>query len=47
MDNLYQAQSEKDAALLGYLQALRGYWVAHYRLRRVTMYDFASGAVIR
>ncbi|MEX2182345.1 MAG: TolC family protein [Gemmatimonadaceae bacterium] len=47
MDNLYQAQSEKDQALLGYLQALRGYWVAHYRLRRVTMYDFTTGAVIR
>jgi outer membrane protein TolC len=47
MDNLYQAQNEKDQALLAYLQALRGYWVAYYRLRRVTMYDFATGAVIR
>jgi len=47
MDNLYQAQSEKDAALLAYLQALRGYWVAHYRLRRVTMYDFVAGVTIR
>ena len=47
MDNLYQAQNEKDAALVGYLQALRGYWVAYYRLRRVTMYDFVSGNTIR
>lgn len=47
MDNLYQAQTEKDQALLSYLQALRGYWVACYRLRRVTMYDFATGTVIR
>jgi outer membrane protein TolC len=47
MDNLYQAQNEKDAALQSYLQALRGYWVAHYRLRRVTMYDFVLGAPIR
>jgi outer membrane protein TolC len=47
MDNLYQAQTEKDAALVSYLQALRGYWVAHYRLRRLTMYDFAVGAPIR
>jgi len=47
MDNLYQAQSEKDAALVQYLQSLRGYWVAYYRLRRVTMYDFATGSIIR
>ncbi len=42
MDNLYLAQTEKDAALQGYLQALRGYWVSYYRLRRVTMYDFEA-----
>lgn len=47
IDNLYQAQAEKDAALVQYLQSLRGYWVAYYRLRRVTMFDFATGAVIR
>ncbi len=47
MDNLYQAQSEKDAALASYLQSLRGYWVAYYRLRRVTMFDFATERPIR
>jgi outer membrane protein TolC len=47
MDNLYQAQSEKDAALVSFLQSLRGYWVAYYRLRRVTMYDFVNAAPIR
>jgi len=47
MDNLYQAQSEKDAALQAYLNALRNYWVAYYRLRRVTMYDFAAGTTLR
>lgn len=47
MDNLYQAQSEKDAALVSYLQSLRGYWVAYYRLRRVTMFDFTNGQMIR
>lgn len=47
MDNLYQAQTEKDQALVQYLQSLRGFWVAYYRLRRVTMYDFATGTVIR
>lgn len=47
IDNLYQAQSEKDGALQGYLQALRGYWVAYYRLRRVTMFDYGRGQPIR
>lgn len=47
IDNLYIAQSEKDGALTQYLQSLRGYWVAYYRLRRVTMFDFAKGSVIR
>lgn len=47
MDNLYQAQSEKDNALASYLQSLRGYWVAYYRLRRETMFDFTTGQPIR
>lgn len=46
-DNLYQAQNEKDQALLQYLQSLRGYWVAYYRLRRLTMFDFERGVEIR
>ncbi len=47
IDNLYQAQTEKDGALQAYLQALRGYWVAYYRLRRLTMYDFEQNTPIR
>ena len=47
IDNLYIAQSEKDQARQAYGQALRGYWLAYYRLRRSTLYDFGSGAVIR
>ncbi len=47
IDNLYMAQSEKDAALAQYVQALRGYWQAYYRLRRLTLYDFERGEVIR
>lgn len=46
-DNLYQAQNEKDQALLQYLQSLRGYWVSYYRLRRLTMFDFERGTEIR
>ena len=42
ISDLYIAQSEKDAALQAYVQALRGYWFAYYRLRRVTLYDFAE-----
>ena len=40
--DLYNAQTEKDAAVLTYVQALRGYWTAYYHLRRVTLYDFAK-----
>ena len=47
VDQLYLAQNEKDQALLAYVQALRGYWQAHYRLRRVTLYDFEKGEGIR
>ncbi|MFN0180068.1 MAG: TolC family protein [Gemmatimonadales bacterium] len=47
IDNLYIAQSEKDQALTQFVQALRGYWTAHYRLRRTTLFDFAAGAPIR
>ncbi|MGQ0640880.1 MAG: TolC family protein [Gemmatimonadaceae bacterium] len=47
IDNLVVAQNDKDQALLAYVQALRGYWTAHYRLRKVTLYDFEKGNVIR
>jgi outer membrane protein len=47
IDNLYIAQSERDGALSAYINALRGYWVAYYRLRRLTLYDFATGQPIR
>jgi outer membrane protein TolC len=40
--DLYIAQSEKDQALQSYIGALRAYWTAYYRLRRVTLYDFAG-----
>ena len=47
IDNLYVAQTEKDQALSQFVQSLRGYWQAYYRLRRVTLFDFAAGAPIR
>ena len=47
IDNLYIAQNEKDQALSQFVQALRGYWQAYYRLRRVTLFDFERGEAIR
>lgn len=47
IDNLYLAQSEKDQALQAYAQALRGYWLAYYQLRRTTLYDFEASRPIR
>jgi outer membrane protein TolC len=44
---LYIAQSEKDAAVLADVQALRNYWTSFYHLRRVTLYDFALGAELQ
>ena len=38
--DLYNAQTDKDQALLAYVQALRSYWTAYYHLRRVALYDF-------
>jgi len=43
IDNLYIAQSEKDAAKQALVQAQRSYWLGYYRLRRLTLYDFAAG----
>jgi outer membrane protein TolC len=47
ISDLYIAQTEKDQALQAYVQALRGYWTAYYRLRRLTLYDFAERKEIR
>jgi outer membrane protein len=47
IDNLYIAQNEKDQAVNQYLQALRNYWVAYYRLRQTTLFDFEAGTAIR
>ncbi|NOT09255.1 MAG: TolC family protein [Gemmatimonadales bacterium] len=47
IDNLYIAQNEKDAALASYVQSLRGYWQAYFRLRRMTLFDFEKGEKIR
>jgi outer membrane protein TolC len=38
--DLYNAQTEKDAAVIARVQSLRSYWAAYSHLRRVTLYDF-------
>jgi outer membrane protein TolC len=40
--DLYNAQTEKDAAVIARVQSLRTYWTAYYHLRRVSLYDFAK-----
>ena len=40
--DLYSAQTEKDAAVVAYVQALHDYWTAYYHLRRVSLYDFVT-----
>jgi outer membrane protein TolC len=47
ISNLFIAQGEKDQALQGYVDALRGYWSSYYQLRRLTLYDFVVGEPIR
>lgn len=46
IENLYIAQQEKDQALTDFVRALRGYWIAYYDLRRLTLYDFDAGQPI-
>jgi outer membrane protein TolC len=40
------ALSWKDAARRNHVDALRGYWLAYYELRRATLYDFGRGRPI-
>ena len=47
IDNLYIAQSEKDQAVTQMAESLRAYWRAHYQLRRLTLFDFASDQPLR
>ena len=44
--NLNIALTEKDSAKRSYLEALRAFWYAYYNLRRLTLFDFASGTLL-
>lgn len=47
VDNLFIAQQEKDQAVAQFAEGLRRYWLAHYRLRRITLFDFSTGQPLR
>jgi outer membrane protein TolC len=40
---LFIAQDEKDGALRAHIQTLRDCWTSYFRVRRLTLYDFAAG----
>ena len=40
------AMQEKDEARRSYIAALRDFWLAHYRLRQLTLYDFGKAEQI-
>ena len=44
--DLYNAQNDKDQAVIAYVQALRTYWTSYYHLRRVTLYDFTTKSAL-
>jgi outer membrane protein TolC len=44
--NLNIALTEKDRARRAYLDALRSFWTSYFDLRRLTLYDFATGQML-
>ena len=46
LTDLTIAQAAKDGAQRGYVLALRAGWVAHFRLRALTLYDFERGVAL-
>lgn len=47
LTDLTIATAEKDQARRAYIEALRAAWVAHYRLRALTLYDFERGEALK
>ena len=46
ISNLFFAQNDLDNTHRQYYQTLKDYWVAYYRLRQMTLYDFEHGKKI-
>jgi outer membrane protein TolC len=47
LNSINIAQSEKEDARRGYLDAIRNYWTSYYDVRRATLYDFERGRLIQ
>ncbi len=47
LETMYGAQTDMNSAFSGYLNALRGYWLAYYTLRQRTLFDFVQGTPLR
>ena len=46
MDAFFMAQREKDASFKSYINAQRSFWMAYYRIRRLTLFDFMNGVKV-
>jgi outer membrane protein TolC len=44
---LNASQQAKDNARLQYINAVAGYWIQYHTLRKLTLYDFETGADIK
>ncbi len=42
INELFDAQREKDSATTRYIQTLRSFWIAFYRIRQLTLFDFVA-----
>jgi len=46
VNDITLARSRRESANMNYINALKNYWIAYYEVRRLTLYDFASGTPI-
>ena len=47
INSLSLALNRKDAAQKNYIAALKNYWLSYYKIRRLTLFDFEKGEVIK
>ena len=47
LNSINIAQSERDNARSGYLDAIRNYWSSYYDVRRATLYDFERRSALQ
>ena len=44
--DLNDSLEKKDLARRSYIASLNDFWIAYYRLRRLTLYDFEKGEML-